>query len=213
MISSILGFDYTFDFEYFLIMVLTVALSLYLKFLLTIFTDYLSVESPEKLFSFLFLPLAGLIITSVISNNIALSLGMVGALSIVRFRTPVKNPSELVLYFILITLGIVINVNPSLAINFVLFISLLLLLVDVYKKFASKLFGKESKKYSDKNYFLQVNLKSENIDLYKHKSLKHFSKSEDGYCLYIFESDNIGELNTIKDGISKEDLINISIDF
>ena len=66
MISSILGFDYTFDFEYFLIMVLTVALSLYLKFLLTIFADYLSVESPEKLFSFLFLPLAGLIITSVI---------------------------------------------------------------------------------------------------------------------------------------------------
>ena len=213
MISSILGFDYTFDFEYFLIMVLTVALSLYLKFLLTIFADYLSVESPEKLFSFLFLPLAGLIITSVISNNIALSLGMVGALSIVRFRTPVKNPSELVLYFILITLGIVINVNPSLAINFILFISLLLLLVDIYKKFASKIFGKESMKYSDKNYFLQVNLRSENFDLYRYKSLKHFSKSEDGYCLYIFESNNIDELNTIKDSIPKEDLINISIDF
>ena len=147
MISSILGFDYNFDLEYFLIMVLTVALSLYLKFLLTIFADYLSVESPEKLFSFLFLPLAGLIITSVISNNIALSLGMVGALSIVRFRTPVKNPSELVLYFILITLGIVINVNPSLAINFILFISLLLLLVDIYKKFIIKFFGKESMKY------------------------------------------------------------------
>ena len=213
MISSILGFDYTFDFEYFLIMVLTVALSLYLKFLLTIFADYLSVESPEKLFSFLFLPLAGLIITSVISNNIALSLGMVGALSIVRFRTPVKNPSELVLYFILITLGIVINVDPSLAINFILFISFLLLLVDLYKKFANKIFGKESIKYSDKNYFLQVNLRSENFDLYKHNSLKHFSKSEDGYCLYIFESNNIDELNTIRDSIPKEDLINISIDF
>ena len=56
MISSILGFDYTFDFEYFLIMVLTVALSLYLKFLLTIFADYLSVESLKNfLVSYFFL--------------------------------------------------------------------------------------------------------------------------------------------------------------
>ena len=67
----------------------------------------------------------GYMITSVISNNIALSLGMVGALSIVRFRTPVKNPSELVIYFILITLGIVVNVNGNLAINFVLFITII----------------------------------------------------------------------------------------
>ena len=32
------------------------------------------------------------IITTLISSNIALSLGMIGALSIVRFRTPVKSP-------------------------------------------------------------------------------------------------------------------------
>ena len=43
---------------------------------------------------------------------------MVGALSIVRFRTPVKNPSELAIYFCLITIGIVVNVNPNIAVNF-----------------------------------------------------------------------------------------------
>ena len=43
------------------------------------------------------LPVIGLVITTVIGSNIALSIGMIGALSIVRFRTPVKNPSELII--------------------------------------------------------------------------------------------------------------------
>ena len=45
------------------------------------------------------LPLISLVITQTISGNIALSLGMVGALSIVRFRHPVKTPLELTIYF------------------------------------------------------------------------------------------------------------------
>ena len=45
--------------------------------------------------SYILLPLITLTITHVISGNIALSLGMIGALSIVRFRNPVKNPLEL----------------------------------------------------------------------------------------------------------------------
>ena len=54
----------------------------------------------------LLLPIITYSITSVISGNIALSLGMIGALSIVRFRNPVKSPLELVLFFALITIGI-----------------------------------------------------------------------------------------------------------
>ena len=54
----------------------------------------------------LFLPIITYAITSVISDNIALSLGMVGALSIVRFRNPVKSPLELVIYFAMISIGI-----------------------------------------------------------------------------------------------------------
>ena len=38
------------------------------------------------------LPILTYIITNVISGNIALSLGMVGAPSIVRFRNPVRSP-------------------------------------------------------------------------------------------------------------------------
>ena len=63
--------------------------------------------------SYILLPLITLIITTVISGNIALSLGMIGALSIVRFRTPVKNPFELVIFFALITIGISMAVNTQ----------------------------------------------------------------------------------------------------
>ncbi len=51
------------------------------------------------------------VITSVIvitlSTNIVLSLGMVGALSIVRFRTAIKEPLDVVFLFWAITMGIV----------------------------------------------------------------------------------------------------------
>jgi hypothetical protein len=58
------------------------------------------------------LPAVGLVIVDVISNNIALSLGMIGALSIVRFRHPVKSPLELVVYFLLLTVGIALTTRP-----------------------------------------------------------------------------------------------------
>lgn len=42
----------------------------------------------------------------IISGNLILSLGMVGALSIVRFRTPIKDPVDLVFIFWAIAVGI-----------------------------------------------------------------------------------------------------------
>lgn len=56
------------------------------------------------------LVLIGLVVTLVvlpISSNIALSLGMVGALSIVRFRTAIKDPADIVFTFWAIAVGII----------------------------------------------------------------------------------------------------------
>jgi uncharacterized membrane protein YhiD involved in acid resistance len=56
------------------------------------------------------LVLTGLVVTLVvlpISSNIALSLGMVGALSIVRFRTAIKDPADIVFTFWAIATGII----------------------------------------------------------------------------------------------------------
>ena len=46
------------------------------------------------------------IVIVIVKSSLALSLGLVGALSIVRFRTPIKEPEELVYLFLAIGLGI-----------------------------------------------------------------------------------------------------------
>ena len=66
------------------------------------------------------LPIITYVITNVISGNIALSIGMVGALSIVRFRNPVRSPLELTVYFAAITMGIAASVH----IKWLIFLSL-----------------------------------------------------------------------------------------
>jgi len=71
------------------------------------------VNTIHYLITFLLLPPITFVITNVISNNLALSLGMIGALSIVRFRSPVKNPLELVIFFSLITIGISFGVDAK----------------------------------------------------------------------------------------------------
>jgi len=48
-------------------------------------------------------------VTLAISSNIALSLGMVGALSIVRYRTAVKDPGDLIFLFWAVGTGITIG--------------------------------------------------------------------------------------------------------
>lgn len=50
-------------------------------------------------------------VTLAISTNIVLSLGMVGALSIVRYRTAVKDPMDLLYLFWVITTGITLGAS------------------------------------------------------------------------------------------------------
>lgn len=55
------------------------------------------------------LPLVGLtvfLVITVVKSSLALSLGLVGALSIVRFRTPIKEPEELGYLFLTIAVGL-----------------------------------------------------------------------------------------------------------
>jgi hypothetical protein len=52
------------------------------------------------------LTLTTAIVISIVKSSLALSLGLVGALSIVRFRTAIKEPEELLFLFIAITIGL-----------------------------------------------------------------------------------------------------------
>lgn len=65
--------------------------------------------------SLVMMSLVTTIVMTVISNNIALSLGMVGALSIVRFRTAIKDPRDTTFIFWCIAIGICCGVSFYLA--------------------------------------------------------------------------------------------------
>jgi uncharacterized membrane protein YhiD involved in acid resistance len=55
------------------------------------------------------------LIISVVKSSLALSLGLVGALSIVRFRTAIKEPEELVYLFMAIAIGVGLGADQRLA--------------------------------------------------------------------------------------------------
>ncbi len=52
------------------------------------------------------LALITVLIISIVKSSLALSLGLVGALSIVRFRTAIKEPEELIYLFMAIAIGL-----------------------------------------------------------------------------------------------------------
>ena len=89
--------------------------------------------------TFILLPIITCGITNAIKSNIALSLGLVGALSIVRFRNPVKNTFELVLYFALVSLGIICTVNIIFAIQFeILVLAVIVIVYFIDRHYANK---------------------------------------------------------------------------
>ena len=129
-----------------------------------VFTGQRWANTYHHLGSYILLPNIALIITSVIKDDIALSLGMIGALSIVRFRNPVKSPFELVMFFALLTLGIPASVSILLGILLALLVITVIFAIkfadQVFKKFNLNIF-----QYSfgdgNLNYTVEINSKTE----------------------------------------------------
>ncbi|MCG8310724.1 MAG: DUF4956 domain-containing protein [Cytophagales bacterium] len=80
-----------------------------LAFLLGLFYNrYGKSLSNRKNFSnnFVLIAITTMIIISIVKSSLALSLGLVGALSIVRFRAAIKEPEELTYLFLTIAIGL-----------------------------------------------------------------------------------------------------------
>ncbi len=98
------------------------------------------------------LSLVTTLVIMAVTSNVVLSLGMVGALSIVRFRTAIKEPMEIVFLFWALAAGIVIGVGMiPLAVIGSLIIGVILLL------FANR-------KFNDTPYILIVNCDDEKAE-------------------------------------------------
>ena len=155
------------------------------------------------------LPLITFVITNLISGNIALSLGMVGALSIVRFRHPVRSSFELIVYFLLITLGIALAVNLKFAIALTaLFVSIIIFFkffdLSLIKFFNLNFFNTSFTEGNQLNT-LTIESKSEIDYLSANKMLIGISKSD--FYLYRFSSKNRAELTTLYNEIKQLDCV------
>ena len=96
-------------------------LSMILSFILSFFLSKVyrsqsnSFSNPESLARILpILSIGTTLIIVVVKSSLALSLGLVGALSIVRFRTPIKEPEELTYIFLSIGIGLATGANQYL---------------------------------------------------------------------------------------------------
>ncbi len=100
-------------------LLLSATLALYIRFLYKKCSASSSdTESISRVFPLLALVTTGVI--AVVKSSLALSLGLVGALSIVRFRAAIKDPEELVYLFLCIGIGLATGAEqPLLAIALV----------------------------------------------------------------------------------------------
>ncbi len=153
----------------------------------------------------LILPIITFIITKVISNNIALSLGMVGALSIVRFRNPVKNSLELVIYFALITVGISAGVN----IDYTILLGVLISLIIISLHYVSIFFKEKDIKFLSlsHNDRIQMNILEVETEkeLEKNEYTKYiqsfYSDQKNNLYYYRFECENKNEIIEISESL------------
>ena len=183
------------------------------------FSDQKWVNTYHYTLAFILLPVITLTITKIIANNIALALGMVGALSIVRFRNPVKNPFELVLYFLLITIGICMSVRSVYGIgltSFAIIVIYFTFLVNKYfKNFFSMSFteGKSQHLLEITSTKIIPELENSNFLIQKIENKINDDKYE---IFYRISNSDREQINSLKndDFIKKNiDITNITINY
>ena len=110
-----INFDYNIEFlDFGLKILLTIILAIISSYSFRKYSTGLN-RSTNLISNSILLGLVVCVIIAVVKSSLALSLGLVGALSIVRFRNAVKDPNELLLYFSSIAIGIAIGANQYVA--------------------------------------------------------------------------------------------------
>jgi len=137
-----------------------------INLLLTLITSYLlsfvysrygaSLSNRNKLAqTLILLSITTMIIITIVKSSLALSLGLVGALSIVRFRTAIKEPEELAYFFIAISIGLGFGADQKvITLVGVLFVLLFVALTGATNK----------KKHAQQNLILSIAGGSDKVD-------------------------------------------------
>ena len=136
----------------------------------------------------------------VVKSSLALSLGLVGALSIVRFRTPIKEPEELVYLFLIISVGLGFGAGYSLITTVFTILTLIIVYFFIYR---NKIVGKSNE--------FNIVLDWSNQDIKFYEIIEELTNFCDSVKLLRIDSLKLDQTAVIlvspSEGISIDDLI------
>lgn len=158
--------------------------------------------SNRRRFANNFLPLAlgTLLIIMIVKSSIALSLGLVGALSIVRYRAAIKDPEELTYLFIVIGLGLAGGANQPI-LGIVAFAVILGIL------YLSKLLGRQQVFRQENRLFVNIQTDQEDVEIIAgilaqhlaYVELKRMDTLEQGMDLsFVCRAKELGDIARLK---------------
>lgn len=173
-------------------LVISLVLAAILSYILgEVYIKYGTAISNRKRFAsnFILLTMTTTLIITVVKSSLALSLGLVGALSIVRFRAAIKEPEELAFLFLTIAIGLGFGANQWI----LTIVAFIIILGGIMMK------RKYFKTEKNHNLYLTISGDAKDIQLEsivnilkKHCSIVHlrrFDKSAKGVAEAIFNVD------------------------
>ena len=156
--------------------------------------------------TFVLLTMTTMLIITIVKSSLALSLGLVGALSIIRFRAAIKEPEELAYLFLAISLGLGFGAHQGL-ITIISFFIILIGIVTISKTRNDDISSMYLKIMS--NNFEDLNIDDITKILNKHclkVKVKRFDKSKELFeAVFLVEYDNYEKLVKTKNDIKKLD--------
>jgi len=185
-------------------LVIALVVAAILSFLLgKIYVKYGAALSNRKRFSgnFILLTTTTTLIIMIVKSSLALSLGLVGALSIVRFRAAIKEPEELAFLFLTIAIGLGLGAG-QLKTTVVAFVVISLLIVI-----------RSHTRHKEEIQNLYLTISGKNISLKqivgtikKHAlsvHLKRFDKSQDGFLesSFLIDFKSFERLESLKEDL------------
>lgn len=155
--------------------------------------------------NFLIIATTTMLIISIVKSSLALSLGLVGALSIVRFRSAIKEPEELGYLFVCIGIGLGLGANQTLVtlVGFALICTILIArgLVSSHRREETNLYltiasSSPMQEEGFKNIVALVEANSSGVDL------KRWDSSPGAYEMtFQVEFENVDQMNRLSEAI------------
>jgi len=154
--------------------------------------------------TFILIGFTTMLIISVVKSSLALSLGLVGALSIVRFRAAIKEPEELAYLFLIISMGLGLGANLRL-------ITLAAFAVIMAVIWLRYFIGSKS---DVNNLFLTISSANKDVSLsaieeilakqFKNFQIKRFDEDQNNVeTAFLVESKDIKSIQAVKDELQK----------